>query len=189
MPNLFTIALGANIRSTVGSPKDTLEFALKLFAGEGLQILRQSKWYSTPAFPAGAGPDYVNAAVLISSTQTPEQVLDSLNRIESATGRVRLNRWESRVCDLDLLACGEKVLPDAATLNHWITLASERQLQEVPDRLLLPHPRLHERAFVLVPLRDIAPDWMHPVLHQTPEQMLKKLPQEDIAAILEISQD
>ena len=104
-------------------------------------------------------------------------------RCRRGGGRERQARWGARGLDLDLLACGQRVCPDPATQRRWIDLAPERRSREVPGALILPHPRLQERAFVLGPLRDICPDWQHPVLQQTVEQLYDSLPKGDIAAI------
>ena len=148
-------------------------------------MLRLSRFFATPCFPAGAGPDYVNAAAVIVPAEgmQPADVLAALHQIEAAFGRSRLSRWGMRTLDLDLLACGAQVLPDAGTQTRWRDLSPEDQPREAPDQLILPHPRLQDRAFVLVPLADVAPDWRHPVLHLTVAEMLAALPQADRDAV------
>ena len=98
-------------------------------------------------------------------------------------GRVRTQRWGQRVIDLDLLAAGDRVLPDPATQRHWMDLPEDQQRRLAPDTLILPHPRLHQRAFVLVPLADVAPDWVHPVLGQSVAQMRDALDPAEVAQI------
>lgn len=98
-------------------------------------------------------------------------------------GRVRTKRWGQRVIDLDLLAAGDRVLPDARTFAHWRDLPLEAQLVSAPDQLILPHPRLQDRSFVLVPLAEIAPDWVHPILNKTVQQLKDALDPADLAQI------
>tara|TARA_R110002072_G_scaffold118096_5_gene249366 strand:- start:4317 stop:4589 length:273 start_codon:yes stop_codon:yes gene_type:complete len=81
--------------------------------------------------------------------------------------------------DLDLIAMGDTVLPDAKTQALWRKLAFDQQSVRAPNELILPHPRLQDRAFVLVPLADIAPDWRHPLIGKTVREMLNDLPEAD----------
>ncbi len=187
MKHLVAIALGANINSTFGTALQTLEESLRLFPGESLAVAERSRWFSTPAFPAGSGPDFVNAAVTVRTDKSPDEVLQAIHRIEKTLGRTRKDRWEPRVCDLDILFCDDMVLPDIRAYSRWQSLDPEHQKTRAPDRLILPHPRLQDRAFVLVPLLDVAPDWRHPVTGLTVAAMADALPDADIAEISVIS--
>ena len=96
--------------------------------------------------------------------------------MEADFGRRRIKRWGARCLDLDLLFCADAVLPNTAEFQRWYNLDAARQQSIAPDTLILPHPRLHERAFVLGPLMEIAPEWRHPVLGSSVAQMFGALP-------------
>jgi 2-amino-4-hydroxy-6-hydroxymethyldihydropteridine diphosphokinase len=158
--------------------------ALDLVAeANGITIHSRSRWFRTPAFPPGSGPDFVNGAAMLETALDPETVLAALHGAEAALGRVRPARWAPRVCDLDLIAIEDIVLPDRATLERWMAIDLGQAQTVTPPRLILPHPRMHERGFVLAPMADIAPDWRHPVTGQTVAGMLAALPAAELAEI------
>lgn len=181
------VALGGNLPVSAGDSSVILRAALAELAGRGMDLCAVSRFFRTPAFPPGAGPDYVNAAAALRTALPPEAVLAALHAIEAGLGRVRERRWGARTLDLDLLAMDDLVLPDAATQAEWRGLDPEQQRVLAPERLILPHPRLQDRAFVLVPLAEIAPQWRHPATGQSVAAMLAALPAADKAAIRPVS--
>lgn len=177
------LALGSNLASSAGSSAATLRAALFGLEEKGAMIRAVSPLYSTPAFPAGNGPDYVNAAARIGANWTAQEALARCHEIEAELGRERVQRWGQRTLDIDLIAVGDMVLPDAQTHAEWRRLPLEDQQSQTPAELILPHPRVQDRAFVLVPLADVAPEWVHPVLGQTASQMRDGLDPKDLAEV------
>ena len=180
------IALGANLPHGDNPPQTTLIKAISALEQAGLTGVSVSRFYATPCFPAGAGPDYVNAALTAPCPAgwDAARVLALLHDVEHHFGRKRETRWGMRTLDLDLIAMGDAVLPDLATYDAWRSLPPDQQAKATPDCLILPHPRLQDRAFVLVPLADVAPDWVHPVLGLTVAAMRDALPAETRAEVV-----
>ncbi len=180
---IAVVALGANLSLRGAVPEMTLRQSLDALAHRGVVIRSVSRFFATPCFPAGAGPDYVNAAALIETDLAPEDLLQILHEVEHEFGRERAQRWGMRTLDLDLVCYGDQVHPDRAEHDRWRTLPTQDQARQAPDRLILPHPRLQDRAFVLVPMADVVPDWQHPVLDRTVTEMVAALPPEDVAQV------
>lgn len=182
--NPYLIALGSNLAPVMQDNLLVITRALEIVASRTAPPRRVSRFWRTPAWPPGSGPDFVNACAVLDSDLPPAQLLAILHGIEADLGRQRQARWGPRVIDLDLLAQGDAILPDRAALVHWMTLAPSAQQVHAPDQLILPHPRLQDRAFVLVPLAEIAPDWCHPVTGQTVIQMRDALDPRDLAGVV-----
>jgi 2-amino-4-hydroxy-6-hydroxymethyldihydropteridine diphosphokinase len=155
------VALGGNL----GDRQATLEAALTtLHRAPGIQVLARSRWYrSAPVGPPQ--PDYLNGCALLAVRLTPEALLENLQETEQRYGRVRGVPWGPRTLDLDLIFYGA------------LRLESER--------LWLPHPRLRERAFVLLPLAEIAPEWVDPVTGRTVAQLARGVEGRDTVVPLE----
>ncbi|MEM6664021.1 MAG: 2-amino-4-hydroxy-6-hydroxymethyldihydropteridine diphosphokinase [Pseudomonadota bacterium] len=152
-------------------------------------ITRISRTYSTPAVPVDSGPDFLNAVALVKTAYQPKQLLAMLHGIEDKLGRIRPVRWGPRVCDIDLLAFGDLIAPNHEILQTWMALDDDTARATPPDQLLLPHPRMHRRGFVLLPLLEVAPDWTHPVLGQTVREMVDALPPEATRGICALDED
>ena len=180
---MWLIALGANLPSALGAPRETLEAALAALASRGIAVTRRSRWYRTPAFPPGSGPDFVNGVAVAESGLAAGEILAALHAVEQELGRVRGRRWGPRACDLDLLGGDDLVLPDPGTVEAWMNLPEAERGGAAPSGLILPHPRLTERAFVLAPLAEVAPDWRHPLLGLTARDLAARLPPGELAAV------
>jgi len=179
----IVLALGSNQTFEDLGSAELLSVALESLASKGVAVLRQSRFFRTPCFPAGAGPDYVNAAVAVQTDLAPRELLAVLHQVEAGLGRERTRRWAARTVDIDLITYGQRVLPDLAGFETWRNLPPERQQQDAPKELILPHPRMHERAFVLVPMMDVAPDWHHPVLGASVRQFCAALSEDVIKEV------
>lgn len=156
--SLSAIALGSNI----GESQAILEGALKtLEQTPGITIKAKSSWYKTAPVGGPSQPDYLNGAAILQVQLSPQQLLKTLLEIEQEFGRVRQERWGPRTLDLDVLLFDDLIL-------------------ETPD-LQIPHPRMTERAFVLVPLAEIAPDWIEPVTGEPISQLAQKLDSSEVS--------
>ena len=180
---LALISLGSNDISVLGDTRVTVQKAMQKVAQITRNTAKKSNLYATPAFPPGAGPDFVNAAMAFETDLLPHELLSRLHAIEAEAGRVRTQRWGQRTLDLDLIALGAHVLPNRAEQTRWRDLSVAQQQQTTPTQLILPHPRMQDRSFVLVPLNDIAPDWQHPILGETIASLCAALSNADRASV------
>jgi len=163
---MILIALGANLPSEdFGSPRETLLQAIEDLATMGVVVTVRSHWYESPAFPPSDQPDYINSVVAVKTDLPPRKLLSVLHAIERDFGRVRHERNEARVLDLDLIDYHGEVVND--------------------ELIVLPHPRMHLRDFVLQPLADIAPSWIHPVLGKTTTELIEELLDDRTAKVID----
>jgi len=158
----LVLALGGNLRGRWGDPHQSFARACRVLEAAGLRIVRSSHLYQTDPVGGGRQPSYVNAVVMATGSIAPGRLLRLLKQIERCAGRKATPPMQARPLDIDILDYGGRRL-------NWPCQQRER------GRLVLPHPLLHRRAFVLVPLMEIAPGWWHPVLGRRPRAMLARV--------------
>ena len=159
---MILIALGSNLESREGPPLCTLHAALDALAEKGILIVAVSRFYESAAWPDPSDPPFVNAVARVATDLPPAQLLKTLHGLEAEFGRVRSKRNAPRTLDLDLLDYDGRIETGS---------------------LKLPHPRLARRAFVLIPLADVAPGWRHPESCESLEKLIEALPPRERAAV------
>ena len=156
---MILIGIGGNLESAqFGPPRDTLAAALAALKEKRIRILTRSGWYRTEPVPRSDQPWFVNAVVSLATELGAKDLLNALQATERQFGRVRGELNAPRILDLDILDYQGEVMDTTS--------------------LVLPHPRLHERRFVLIPIAEIAPDWRHPILELAAAQLLARLSSE-----------
>lgn len=154
---MILIGIGSNVAAPpANTPLETAQLGLAALAAPHLEPVACSSWYESAPVPASNQPWFVNAVALIATDREPEFLLARMLDVETCFGRVRGERNAARTLDLDLLDYDGLII-------------------DTPS-LILPHPRLHERRFVLEPLCEIAPGWRHPRLSLTAAELLSCLP-------------
>jgi 2-amino-4-hydroxy-6-hydroxymethyldihydropteridine diphosphokinase len=154
---MILLGLGGNLDSVrYGSPRRTLTAALAALDAEGVRVVGRSGWYRSEPVPASVQPWFVNAVASIATAIAPVPLLDLLQAVEARFGRVRGAVNAARMIDLDMLDYDGRIIASA--------------------RLVLPHPRLAERRFVLAPLAELVPSWRHPLSGSTAAELLAALP-------------
>lgn len=158
---MIFIGLGANLPSRYGSPYETLQAAKQAMQNAGITITASSNTWLTAPVPLSDQPWYHNEVVSVETALSPFALLEALQTLENEFGRVRTIRNAPRVLDLDLIAYNGEIL-------------------NKPE-LIVPHPRMHQRAFVLLPLREIVENWEHPVIGMSLHDLILNLPDDQEA--------
>ena len=172
---MIIIALGSNLAGVFGSPEDSLRRALGELATSGVRVKSTSRLYRTRALGSRHQPDFLNAVATAHSPLPPDALLQILKRIEAQAGRrprKAVRHWAPRPLDLDIVSYKGVV----HNWRLWKPLEGKR--------VILPHPRAHERAFVLQPLSEVAPFWHHPIFGLTASEFLTRPAVRETGAII-----
>lgn len=162
------VALGGNlVHPEFGSPARTLQAALNALKDRGIVARRVSRWYRTAPVPASGQPWYENAVAEVETSLSADALLAELHAVEDRFGRARSEPNAARLIDLDLLDYRGQQAPGG------------------PGKATLPHPRLSGRAFVLLPLAELAPDWRHPLLEVPIRDLVEALPASQTAELMD----
>jgi dihydroneopterin aldolase / 2-amino-4-hydroxy-6-hydroxymethyldihydropteridine diphosphokinase len=145
------LSLGSNL----GNPQENLSKAISKIQKKGITIQAQSSFIRTAPYGYREQPDFLNCVIKISTDLCPRELLETILSIEMEMGRVREEKWEPRIIDIDIIFYDNLVMDS--------------------ENLVIPHPDLHNRLFVLEPLSEIAPNLIHPVLKKTTLQLLEEL--------------
>lgn len=145
------LALGSNL----GDKSKNINEALERLRDEGIKILKVSSIIETEPYGYKDQDNFLNAVCLVETDLSPHELLDILLKIEKEMGRVRTIRWGPRIIDLDIIFYDDLIISD--------------------DRLIIPHPDAHNRIFVMGPLSEIAPDFVHPILNKTVKEIYLEL--------------
>ncbi len=163
---MIYIGVGANLAGNYDSPSAAVLAVPQAMQARDIRVVAMSRLYQTPPMGPADQPPYINAALAVETDHAPADLLAHLHEIEAAFGRKRRERWQARVLDLDLL---------------------DYDGQQNAAQPILPHTGIAERAFVLVPLYDIAPDWQHPISGQNITALLAAFTAEELAEIVPLS--
>jgi 2-amino-4-hydroxy-6-hydroxymethyldihydropteridine diphosphokinase len=184
MPNLVVIGFGANIAGRYGAPAASLRHSVSLIESAGLNLVAASGLYETVPVGGGRQPKYINAVAIFQCRLPPALLLMLLKRIEREGGRFRRGINGPRPLDLDIVAFGGSCLGWQKRGSRMATAIGMAAGHDFPPkhrsprpRLVIPHPEMHRRAFVLAPLVEIAPAWHHQVLGCSVRTLLVRLPQ------------
>ena len=170
----YFIALGSNLETQNLSRLEIINLALGYLSQFKIILIKVSSFWESRSYPDRSQPNFINAVTEVHSELNPYQILLILKNIEKKMGRKNTTIWGKRVLDLDIIGSGSIILPNNFEFNKWLKMPLLKQIKIQPDELILPHPRIQDRLFVLKPLNEVDPHWTHPVLNKTPLELINR---------------
>ena len=168
---MIILSLGSNLSSKFGDRFKNLEIAMNYLEGYGILIEKKSSFYETPSYPNMSDPKFINVIISVKTKLPPIDLMSVLIHIEEKLGRKRNKKNDPRTCDIDIIDYEQKII------NF-----KYRDLD-----LIVPHERMHSRNFVLFPLIEIIPNWIHPQTKENISDIIKKLSNEDRKSVLKVN--
>ena len=156
---MIYIGIGSNLDSSFGNRFKNIELAISFLEANKIKILKKSSYYESLSYPNRKKPKFINIIIKVETTLPPKDLMNILISIEEKLERKRKNKNDPRTCDLDIIDYNNKIM----------------DLHLDANKLTIPHKNLSKRDFVLYPLREICPNWVHPITKTTIDVLIKDL--------------
>ena len=170
---MIILSLGSNLSSKFGDRFKNLEIAMNYLEGYGILIEKKSSFYETPSYPNTNDPKFINVIISVKTKLPPIDLMSVLIHIEEKLGRKRNKKNDPRTCDIDIIDYKGQVL----------------EFQYKNNNFIVPHLKSNLRNFVLIPLKEISPDWRHPKTNEKIDELIGKLSNEDKNDILKVQKN
>ena len=152
---MIFLNIGSNIPSEDGGREANILKAINFLKKLKLNMIKISSFYETPSYPNNSDPKFINLCVKLESDLKASELLNEIKNIENKLGRIRIKKNEPRTCDIDIIDFNGEIIKN--------------------DELVAPHPRLHLRNFVIYPLKEIEPNWFHPIFNKNIDNFFQEL--------------
>ena len=152
---MIHLNIGSNLNSKYGSRFDNISIAINLLVNSKIKVRKISNFYETPSYPNYSDPKFINLCIKLESNLKASELLNEIKKIEKKLGRIRIRKNEPRTCDIDIIDFNGEIIKS--------------------DELIVPHPRLHLRNFVIYPLKEIEPNWFHPIFNKNIDSFFQEL--------------
>ena len=152
---MIYLNIGSNLPSEEGGRENNIIKAISYLKKLNLNLIEISSFYQTPSYPNNSEPKFINLCVKLESNLKANELLNEIKKIEKKLGRIRIKKNEPRTCDIDIIDFNGEIIKN--------------------DELIVPHPRLHLRNFVIYPLKEIEPNWLHPIFNKNIDSFFQEL--------------
>ncbi len=152
---MIYLNIGSNLPSEEGGRENNILKAISYLKKLNLNLIQISSFYQTPSYPNNSEPKFINLCIKLKSNLNASELLNEIKKIEKKLGRIRIKKNEPRTCDIDIVDFNGEIIKN--------------------DELIVPHPRLHLRNFVIYPLKEIEPNWVHPIFNKNIDSFFQEL--------------